>query len=106
MSEVKYGVPISNGKLIAQLIRLGRKKYSTVITVTQMSKKSQGVTCSPKHIVDKMWKQLRIKGGKEKGKEEDEKETTLTKVNDKAKEKGNGKGGGKGKDGKGKTKQI
>jgi hypothetical protein len=39
--EVKYGVPISNGKKISQLIRLGRKKYSTVITVTQMCKKAK-----------------------------------------------------------------
>ena len=35
----------------------------------QMCKKSEKVTCTPKHIVDKMWKQWRIKGGKEKGKE-------------------------------------
>jgi hypothetical protein len=34
--EVQYGVPISNSKKIAQLIRLGGKKYGTVITVTQM----------------------------------------------------------------------
>ena len=31
--EVKYGVPISNGKEITQLIHLGGEKYSTVITV-------------------------------------------------------------------------
>jgi hypothetical protein len=68
--KVKYA--ISNGKKMAQLIHLGGKKYSTVITVTQMCKKSEGVTCTPKHIVDKMWKQWRIEGGKEKGKEEDE----------------------------------
>jgi hypothetical protein len=55
--EVKCGVPISNSKKIAQLIRLGGKKYGTVITVTQMYKKSRKVTCTPKHIVDKMWKQ-------------------------------------------------
>ncbi len=45
-----------------------------------------------------MWKQRRIKSGKEKGKEEDKNETTLAKVNDKAKEKA--KGSGKAKDGK------
>ena len=44
---MKYGVPISNGKKIKQLIRLGGKKYSAVITVTQMCKKSEGVTCTP-----------------------------------------------------------
>jgi hypothetical protein len=37
--EVKYGVPVSDGKKVAQLIRLGGKKYGTVITVTQMYKK-------------------------------------------------------------------
>jgi hypothetical protein len=83
--EVKYGVLISNGKKIAQLICLGRKKYSTVITVMQMCKKSEGVTCTPNHIVDKMWKQWRIKGGKEKGDEEEEEESTLVKVDDKTK---------------------
>ncbi len=89
LCEVKYGVPISSGKKIMQLICLGRKKYGTVITVTQMCKKSEKVTCTPKHIVDKMWKQWRIEGGKENGKEnanEDEK-TTLAKVHDKVKEK-------------------
>ncbi len=103
--EVKYGVPISSGKKIAQLIRLGKKKYGTVTTVTQMSKKSKKVICTPKHIVDKMWKQWRIKGGKEKGKEnaDVDKETTLAKVNDKVKEKG--KGSQKGKDNKGKKKE-
>ena len=55
--EVKYGVPVSDGKKITQLICLGEKKYGTVITVTQMRKKSEGVTCSAKHIVDEMWKQ-------------------------------------------------
>ncbi len=90
--EVKYGVPISNGKKIAQLICLGGKKYSTVITVTQMCKKSEGFTCTPKYIVDRMWKQWHIKGGKEKGKEEDEEETTLAKVDDKTKVKAKGSG--------------
>jgi hypothetical protein len=31
--EVKCGIPISNSKKIAQLIRLGEKEYETVITV-------------------------------------------------------------------------
>ncbi len=66
--EVKCGVPISNGKKIMQLIRLGGKKYGTVITVTQMCKKSTKFTCTPKNIVDKMWKQWCIKGGKKKAK--------------------------------------
>jgi hypothetical protein len=67
LCEVKNGVPIINGKKIVQLIRLGRKTYGTVITVTQMPKKSKKVTCTRKHIVDKIWKQWRIKL-KEKGK--------------------------------------
>jgi len=83
--EVKYGVPVSNGKKVAQLIRLGGKKYGTVITVTQMCKKSEKVTCTPKHIVDEMWKQWQIEGGKEKGEEnaDNEDETTLLKVDKK-----------------------
>ncbi len=104
MCKVKYVVPISNGKKIVQLIRLGGKKYNTVITVTQMCKKSKGVPCTPKHIVDKMWKQWHIKGGKGKDKEEDEEETTLAKVDDKAKEKA--KGSGKAKDGKARRKRL
>ncbi len=106
LCEVKCGVPISNGKKIAQLIRLGGKKYRTVITVTQMCKKSKKVTCTPKHIVDEMWKQWRIEGGKEKGEENaaNDKETALAKVDDKVKEKG--KGGGNRKDGKGKKKET
>jgi hypothetical protein len=103
--EVKYGVPVSNGKKVAQLIRLGGKKYGTVIRVTQMCKKSKKVTCTVKHIVDEMWKQWRIEGGKEKGKENanDEEEATLSKVDDKVK--GKGKGSSKGKDNKGKKKE-
>jgi len=56
-----------------------------------MSKKSEKVTCTAKHIVDKMWKQWRIKGGKEKGEEnaDDEKETTMSKVDKKIKSKEN-----------------
>jgi hypothetical protein len=102
--DVKYGVPISNGKKIVQLIRLGGKKHSTVITVMQMCKKSKGLTCTPKHIVEKMWKQWCIKGGKEKGEEEDKEETTLAKVYDKTKEKA--KGSRKAKDGKSKKKET
>ena len=52
--DVKYGVPVSDGKKVVQLIRLGGKKYGTVITVTQMCKKSEKVTCTRKHIVDEM----------------------------------------------------
>ena len=53
-----------------------------MITVTQMCKKSKKVTCTAKHIVDEMWKQWRIEGGKEKGEEnaDDEDETTLSKL--------------------------
>jgi hypothetical protein len=88
--EVKYGILVCDGKKVAQLIRLGRKIYGTVITVTQMCKKSEKVTCTAKHIVDEMWKQWRIEGGKEKGKENahDEEETTLSKVDKKVKSKG------------------
>jgi hypothetical protein len=54
---------------MAQLICLGGKEYRTVITVAQMCKKTEGVTCTSKHIVDEMCKQWRMKGGKERGKE-------------------------------------
>mgnify|MGYP006194651835 CR=1 FL=1 len=66
--EVKYGIPVSDSKKVTQLIHLGSKEYGTVSTVTQMCKKTEGVTCISKHIVDKMWKQWQIEGGKEKGK--------------------------------------
>ena len=46
--KMRYGVLISNGKKITQLIRLGGMEYRTVITVTQMCKKSKGVTCCHK----------------------------------------------------------
>jgi hypothetical protein len=39
--KVKYGVPVSNEKKIAQLIRLGGIKYGSVITVPQMCKKAR-----------------------------------------------------------------
>ena len=55
--EVKYGIPVSDSKKVAQLIHLGGKEYGTVIPVTQMCKKIKGVTCTSKHIVDEMWKQ-------------------------------------------------
>jgi len=104
--EVKHGVPVSDGKKVAQLIRLGGKKYGTVITVTQMCKKSEKVTCTTKHIVEEMWKQWRIEGGKEKGKEnaDDEDGTTLSKVDEKNKHKG--KDRLKEKDDKGKKKET
>ena len=72
--DVKYGIPVRNSKKIAQLIRLGGKEYGTVITVTQMCKKIEGVTCTSKHIVDKIWKQWRVKGGKERGEENSDNE--------------------------------
>ena len=90
MCEVKYGVPVSDRKKITQLICLGRKKYGTVIAVTQMCKKSKKVRCTVNHIVNKMWKQWQIKGGKEKSKEnaDNEEETTLSKVDKQVKSKG------------------
>jgi hypothetical protein len=53
-----------------------------------------------------MWKQWRIKGGNEKGKEnvDDEEETTLSKVDEKVK--GKGKDRSKDKDNKGKKKET
>jgi hypothetical protein len=60
------------------------------MTVTQMYKKSEGVTCTVKRIVGKMWKQWCIKGRKEKSKDDIKEETNLAKVDDKAKEKGKG----------------
>ena len=90
--EVKYGIPVSDSKKVAQMIRLGGKKYGTVITVTQMGKKTEGVTCTSKHIVDEMWKQWQVKGGKERGEENSdvEEETSLAKTdaNSKGKKKG------------------
>ncbi len=54
LCEVKYGIPVSNSKKMAQLIRLRGKEYKTVTTVTQICTKAKEVTCTPKHIVDKM----------------------------------------------------
>ena len=58
-----------------------------VITVTQMCKKAKGVTCTSKHIVDKMWTHWCLKGGKERGKEnsDNKEETSLAKADDKTK---------------------
>jgi hypothetical protein len=92
--EVKYRIPISNSKKMAQLIHLGGKEYGTVITVAQMCEKIKGVTCTSKHIVDKMWKQWCVKGGKDRGEEnsDNKEEASLAKANDKTngkKKKGN-----------------
>jgi hypothetical protein len=85
--EVKYGIPISNRKKMAQLICIGGTEYGTVITVAQMCKKTKGVTCTSKHIVDKMWKQLHAKGRKDRGKENSDckEEASLAKADDKTK---------------------
>jgi hypothetical protein len=93
--KVKYGIPVSDSKKIAQLICLGGNEYGTTISVTQMCKRSEGKTCTPKHIVDKMWKQWQIKGKKEEGKEDDKEVASLAKTNGK-KNKGKGKKGNKG----------
>ncbi len=61
-----------------------------------MCKKSEGKTCTSKHIMDEMWKQWRIKGGKKKSEEnsDNEEETLLVKTDCK---KTQGKGKKKGK---------
>ncbi len=41
MCEVKYGVPVSDGMKVAQLIRLGGKKYGTVITVLKCARRAR-----------------------------------------------------------------
>jgi hypothetical protein len=71
-----------------------------------MCKKSEKVTCTAKHIVDKMWKQWRIEGGKEQGGDnaDNEEETTLSKVDEKGKKKE--KDHSKDKDEKGKKKET
>ncbi len=53
----------------------------------QMCKMAKGVTCTSKHIADKMWKQQRVKGGKQCGKEnsDDKEEVSLEKTDDKTK---------------------
>jgi len=90
--EVKHGIPVSDSKKVTQLIHLGSKEYGTVTTVVQMCKKTEGVTCTSKHIVDKMWKLWQVKGGKEGGEEnsDNEEETSLAKTD--AKSKGKKKG--------------
>jgi hypothetical protein len=72
---------------MAQLICLEGKEYGTVITVAQMCKKTKGVTCRSKHIVDKMWKQWHVKGRKDCGEEnsDDKEEASLAKADDKTK---------------------
>lgn len=52
-----------------------------------MCKKAKGVTCTSKHIVDKMQKQWQVKDGKERGEEnsDDEEEKSFAKIEDKAK---------------------
>jgi hypothetical protein len=92
--EVKYGIPVSDSKKIAQLICLGGNKYGTIISVTQMCKRSEGKTCTSKHIVDKMWMQWQIKGGKKEGKEDNKEEASLAKTDGK-RNKGKGKKGDK-----------
>ena len=57
-----------------------------------MGKKTEGVTCTSKHIVDEMWKQWQVKGGKERGEENSdvEEETSLAKTDAKSKDKKKG----------------
>jgi hypothetical protein len=54
LCKVKYRFPVSDSKKMVQLICLRGKEYGTVITVMQMCKKAEGVTCTSKHVVDKM----------------------------------------------------
>ena len=65
--EVKFGILMSNSTKIAQLFRLGGSENGTILSVMQMCKRSEGKVCTSKNLVDKMWKQWRIKGGKEEG---------------------------------------
>ncbi len=85
--EVKFGIPVSDSKKIAQLICLGGSEYGTIILVTQMCKRTEGKVCTSKNLVDEMWKQWRIKGGKEEGEEnsQEDKEASLVKSKDKKK---------------------
>jgi hypothetical protein len=55
--EVKFGIPVSDSKKVAQLICLGGSEYGTIISVTQMCKRSEGKACTSKNLVDKMWRQ-------------------------------------------------
>ena len=83
--EVKFGIPVSDSKKIAQLICLGGSEYGTIILVTQMCKRTEGKVCTSKNLVDKMWKQWRIKGGKEEGEKnsQEDEEASLVKSEDK-----------------------
>ncbi len=63
--KVKFGIPVSDSKKVAQLIRLGGSECGTIISVMQMCKRTEGKVCTSKNLVDEMWKQWRIKGGKE-----------------------------------------
>ena len=93
--EVKFGIPVSDSKKVAQLIPLGGSEYGTIISVAQMCKRSKGKPCTSKHLVDEMWKQWRIKGGKEEGEENSEEEETSLANSDDKKKKGNDKKGDK-----------
>ncbi len=88
--EVKFGIPVSNSKKIAQLICLGGSEYGTIISVTQMCKRTESKVCTSKNLVDKMWKQWQIKGRKEEGEvnSQEDQEASLVKSEDKRK-KGN-----------------
>ncbi len=81
---------MSDSKKVAQLIRLGGSEYGTIISVMQMCKRTEGKVCTSKNLVDEMWKQWRIKGGKEEGDKNSQEveEALLVKSEDKRK-KGN-----------------
>ncbi len=98
--KVKYGVPVSDSKKVAQLIRLDRKKYGTVITVTQMCKKSRKLLAPQSKLWTRCGNNEESKAEKIKGEENagNEEETTLSK-------KGKGKDCSKEKDDKGKKKK-
>jgi hypothetical protein len=85
--KVKFGIPVSDSKKIAQRICLGGSKYGTIISVSQMCKRSEGKACTSKHLVDEMWKQWQIKGRNDEGEENshEEEETSLAKSDDKKK---------------------
>ncbi len=88
--KVKYGVPVSDSKKVAQLIHLGRKKYGTVITVTQMCKKSRKLLAPQSKLWTRCGNNEESKVEKIKGEEnaDNEEETTLSKVDKKVKGKG------------------
>ena len=81
-----------DSKKVAQLICLGGSEYGTIISVMQMCKRTEGKVCTSKNLVDKMWKQWRIKGGKEEGEENSqEEEEALLAKSDNKKQKGRDK---------------